>query len=53
MRRKKEGRDAKSIAPLSLGWPGECLRPQNSEGTHPDFYSGDDVQRKPNETVGL
>jgi hypothetical protein len=40
-------------APRSLGWPGERARPQNREGAHPDFYSGDDVQRKPNETVGL
>jgi hypothetical protein len=40
-------------APRSLGWPGDGARPPNREGAHPDFYSGDDVQRKPNETVGL
>ena len=41
------------LAPRSLGWPGDGVLPPNREGAHPDFYSGDDVQWKPNETVGL
>jgi hypothetical protein len=54
-REKKQQRGAmrNRITPRCLGWPGECVRPRNGEGTHPDAYSGDDVQRTPKETVGL
>ena len=43
------------IAPRPAAWGGRVSghARRNGEGAHPDAYSGDDVQRKPNETVGL
>ena len=53
--RKKQLRGAIGNRSRPAAWGGretECA-PRNSEGAHPDAYSGDEVQWKPNETVGL
>jgi hypothetical protein len=47
------GRDREiDRAPL-LGWPDDCVSARRSERARLADYSGEEVQRMPNETVGL
>jgi hypothetical protein len=52
-RNKKRGAIGNRSRPSPWGGRVSVRAPRNGEGAHPDAYSGDEVQWKPNETVGL